>query len=76
MIKIDYIFADVVRGEAGNLISSNLKGWRCRNCGSWDFFAVVVVEKNGSNKAGPKQKVQGKLNYGSKGVGQLYSGAH
>ena len=28
-------FADIVRGEAGNSKSSNLKGWRCRNCGSF-----------------------------------------
>jgi len=48
-------FANVVRGELGNSKSSDLKGWGCRNCGSWDVFAAVSGENNAGNQAGPLQ---------------------
>ena len=33
-------FADFVRGGTENSKSSALKGWRCRNCGSWDALLL------------------------------------
>jgi len=61
-------FVDVVRCEVGNSKNSDLKGWRCQNCRSWDVYAVVIGEKNGGNQQ-VSTKGAGKLNYGSKGGG-------
>ena len=49
-------FAEVVRGEAGNSKSSDLKGHRCWNCGSWDVLATVIGAHNVGVYGGPKQK--------------------
>ena len=35
-------YAEVVRGEAGNPKGSDLKGSRCRNCGSWDVCGAII----------------------------------
>ena len=37
--------------------SSILKGWRCRDYGSWDVFAAVIGEHSGSDQAMPHQKM-------------------
>ena len=45
-------------GRVGKSKSSILKGWRCRDCGSWDVYAAVVGEHRGSVQAMPQQKMQ------------------
>jgi len=35
-------FAEVVPVGSRSSKSTKLKGWRCRNCGSWDVFAAVI----------------------------------
>ena len=34
-------YANVVKGVSGAMFSGQLKGWRCRSCGSWDVYAAV-----------------------------------
>jgi len=35
-------YANAVRGRLIDPRSSVLKGWRCRECGSWDVYAIVL----------------------------------
>ena len=37
-------FANAVNGESGGSLDSQLMGWRCRVCGSWDVSAAVIGE--------------------------------
>ena len=46
-------FADALRGRVGKLKSSILKGWRCRDCGSWDVYIAMIGEDSGSDQAMP-----------------------
>ena len=46
-------FANTLRGRVGKSKSSVLKGWRCRNCGSWDVSGAVIKEDSGSDQAVP-----------------------
>jgi len=48
----------LVRGGTGFSKNSALKGWRCRNYGSWDIFAGVIRVTKGGIKARPQLKVQ------------------
>ena len=59
-------FADALRGRVGKSKSSILKGWRCRDCGSWDVYAAVIGEHCGHDQAMPQQKMQENLVMGAK----------
>ena len=59
-------FADALRGSVGKPDRSFLKGWRYRDCGSWDVYAVVIGESNGSDKDSFQQRVQVSSNLGVK----------
>ena len=40
-------FANAVRGRMSDSHSSVMKGWRCRECGSWDVYgATLGAESN------------------------------
>ena len=58
----DRSFANVVRGHPGGSSNSPLKGWKCRNCGSWDVCAAVIGEDHNLSKDALKQKVSFKDN--------------
>jgi len=38
-------YANVVKGASGAMFSGQLKGWRCRSCGSWDVYAAVLGDE-------------------------------
>ena len=54
----NHSFADALRGRVRKPKSSILKGWSCRDCGSWDVFATLIGEHSGSVQAMPQQKMQ------------------
>jgi len=48
-------YTEAVRGRNGDPQSSHLRGWRCKQCGSWDVFAAVLGEEKVSVSGGHKQ---------------------
>ena len=38
-------YANTVRGRLIDPQSCSLRGWRCRQCGSWDVFEVILGEE-------------------------------
>ena len=51
-------------GRVGKPNSTILKGWRCRDCGSWDVYVAVIEERSGSGQGTFEQRVQETLNLG------------
>ena len=60
-------YANAVRGRVVDARSSVLKGWRCRDCGSWDVYAAVLGNEKDS-KLGSHNK-QDLFDQSSSGVG-------
>ena len=46
-------YADALRGRVGKPNSTILKGWRCRDCGSWHVCAALTGEYSGSFQVTP-----------------------
>ena len=69
--KVSKIFsyADALRGRVGKSKSTILKGWRCRDCGSWDVVAAVIGEHSGSVHVTPQQRGHEASNLGDKDRG-------
>jgi len=49
-------YANVVRGATSAVLAGQLKGWRCRSCGSWDVYASVLGDERVSTPLASKQK--------------------
>ena len=47
-------YADALRGRVGKPNSTILKGWRCRDCGSWDVYDAVIGEHSESVQVTPQ----------------------
>jgi len=61
-VSRDRSFANVVRGHLGDSPDSPLKGWKCRDCGSWDVCVAVIGEEHNGSGNVLKQKVSFKDN--------------
>ena len=45
-------YANIVRGTNGGENYGQLRGWRCRACGSWDIYAAILGDvKRGTSQA-------------------------
>ena len=49
-------YAEAVRGKVSVSQSLPLRGWRCKQCGSWDVFSAVLGEEKESELSGSKQR--------------------
>jgi len=54
-VGLPHSYAEAVRGRASNPQSSHLRGWRCKQCGSWVVFAAVIGDKKVSVVGSHKQ---------------------
>ena len=61
-VSRDRSFANVVRGHLGGSPHSTLIGGKCRACGSWDVFAVVIGKEEDGSGIVLMQKVSFKDN--------------
>jgi len=52
----------------GDLHSTFLKGWRCRECGSWDVYAAILGEEQEAHYVVHKEKGESKCSSSGDGV--------
>ena len=53
-------FANIVGGHLGGSHNSQLMEWKCRACGFWDAFFVVISEDQDGNCNELKHEVSSK----------------
>jgi len=61
-VSRDRSCANVVRGHLGGSLDSPLRGWKCRDCGSWDVCSAVIGDEHNGRGNVLKQKVSFKGN--------------